>query len=140
MKTLIVEVETRGGHYGTTQPYYGTRASWGSMRKTDYDEKYASPLRKDNTVDITAFGDRSVSFFLIFATKFQIPGYGILKWVKQKRARIKMKLIPSLHSALVDAWLEMRKLEAGSELHQQGLQGNFQSDPVPLRKIVEPNS
>jgi len=58
--------------------------TWGSMRKIDYAEKYASPLREDNTVDITAFGDCSVSFFLIFATKFQIPRYGILKWVKQK--------------------------------------------------------
>lgn len=57
---------------------------WGSMRKRDYAEKYASPLREKNTVDITAFGGRGVSFYLIFATKFQTPEYGILKWVKRK--------------------------------------------------------
>ena len=55
---------------------------WGSMTKRDYAEKYASPLRRNNAVDIVAFGDRGVSFYLIFATKFEIPRYGILKWVK----------------------------------------------------------
>jgi len=57
---------------------------WGSLKKRDYAEKYAAPLRENNTVDITAFGDRGVSFYLVFATKFQIPRYGILKWVNQK--------------------------------------------------------
>lgn len=58
---------------------------WGSMRKREYAERYASSLRQHNTVDITAFGKAgSSSFYLIFATKFQIPDYGILKWTKPK--------------------------------------------------------
>ena len=58
---------------------------WGSMKKREYAEKYASPLRENNTVDITAFGrGRGVSFYLILATKFQVPKYGILKWVTPK--------------------------------------------------------
>jgi len=56
------------------------------MRKRDYAEKYASSLRENNAVDITAFGDRGVSFYLIFATKFQIPRYGILKWMNPKES------------------------------------------------------
>jgi len=55
---------------------------WGSMSKRDYAEKYASPFREDNTVEVTAFGKSvGTSFFLILATKFNIPDYGILKWV-----------------------------------------------------------
>jgi len=55
---------------------------WGSMKKLGYAEKYALPLREDNTVDITAFGKgREQSFYLILATKFQVPKYGILRWV-----------------------------------------------------------
>ena len=58
---------------------------WGSMKKRDYAEKYASSLRENNTVDITAFGrGRELSFYLILATKFQIPRYGILKWMNPK--------------------------------------------------------
>jgi three-Cys-motif partner protein len=59
--------------------------NWGSMSKRGYAEKYASPFRENNTVDITAFGkSRSSSFYLILATKFKIPDYGIMKWTKQK--------------------------------------------------------
>ncbi len=59
--------------------------SWGSMRKQEYAERYAASFRQHNTVDITAFGkDGSSSFYLIFATKFEIPDYGILKWTKPK--------------------------------------------------------
>lgn len=60
---------------------------WGSMRRQDYAEKYAFPLRKDNAVDITAFGKgRDVSFYLILATKFSIPRYGIMKWVRPTKS------------------------------------------------------
>lgn len=56
---------------------------WGSMSKLDYAEKYASPFRENNTVEITAFGkSQSISFFLILATKFDPPDYGIRKWIK----------------------------------------------------------
>ena len=55
---------------------------WGSMSKMEYADKYARPLRENNRVDITAFGNgRGISFFLVFATKFQLPKYGLLKYM-----------------------------------------------------------
>ena len=61
--------------------------NWGSMKKRGYAEKYADPLRKSNTIDITAFGKgRGLSFYLMLATKFKVPRYGILKWMKPKNS------------------------------------------------------
>jgi len=59
---------------------------WGSMRGAkSYADKYASILRDGNTIEITPFsgGEQkhySNDFYLILATKFDLPKYGILKW------------------------------------------------------------
>jgi three-Cys-motif partner protein len=62
---------------------------WSNLGARGYVEKYASGLNNGNTIDITAFaggGDRYYrnDFYLILATKFDLPKYGILKWVRPR--------------------------------------------------------
>jgi len=59
---------------------------WGSIGAMGYASKYADILRKGNTVDITAFsgGDEKYyrnDFYLILGTRFNLPKYGIYKWL-----------------------------------------------------------
>jgi three-Cys-motif partner protein len=58
---------------------------WGSIGARGYVDKYASPLRNGNTVETMPFsgGEQKYyknDFYLILATKFNLPKYGILKW------------------------------------------------------------
>lgn len=54
---------------------------WGSMNALEYAEKYASPLRKNNKVRLYRIPVHGrLTYRLIFATKFDIPKYGIEKF------------------------------------------------------------
>jgi len=57
----------------------------GGIGAFGYAKKYASILRNDNTVDIKSFdgGEQRYcknDFYLIFATIFALPKYGLAKW------------------------------------------------------------
>jgi hypothetical protein len=63
---------------------------WSKLGARGYVEKYAGGLNNGNTIEITAFGrggDRYYKndFYLILATKFDLPKYGILKWFRPKK-------------------------------------------------------
>lgn len=54
---------------------------WGSMRTRKYAEKYALPLKENNKIEIyhvPQYG--KLIYYLIFATKFETPKYGLMKW------------------------------------------------------------
>lgn len=60
--------------------------NWGNIGAKGYVDRYAEMLRKGNTMDITAFsgGEQRTyknDFYLILATKFRLPAYGIMAWV-----------------------------------------------------------
>lgn len=57
---------------------------WGSLTVREYAERYASPLRKHGKVEIYRIPQHSKdpTYQLIFATKFETPKYGILKWLE----------------------------------------------------------
>jgi hypothetical protein len=58
--------------------------NWGSLAARDYAERYVSPLRVHNKVHVYGVPgySRNSTYQLIFATKFESPKYGILKWLK----------------------------------------------------------
>lgn len=58
---------------------------WPSMKAEEWVEKYASPFRENNKVKIFRVPPRGrLTYHLIFATKFDIPPYGLEKFFKKQ--------------------------------------------------------
>ena len=59
--------------------------NWGSLSVRTYVERYASPFRQDNEVSIyriPRYSSKSPTYQLIFASKFESPQYGLLRFLK----------------------------------------------------------
>lgn len=60
--------------------------NWGTLKAREYAERYAYPLRKHNEVETYPVPrySRKPTYQLIFATKFDTPAYGMLRWLKRE--------------------------------------------------------